>query len=297
MQSFNRQVWVEINGFEVKGLHVQFAVNQKSWNEPNTAEIKIYNMSASTFSRCSREEATLLLFAGYGDNFSDAKLLFSGELRTAQRSRKGKDIIAEFEGGDGDIVYSGSVCNKSFKKGTPYKEVLKYLASTAGLKLDVVGVDNAKTQDSLTLIGDTSDKLSQLADLLGAEWQVQNGMMQFIQSDTPITYETVISHESGLIGTPRAGKEGDIDILCLLSPSILPSTIVVIDKGDIEVQTPIGDFKNNQVEIGNGRYKVREVKHYGSNFGNSFFTNITKGEVLINGKVQRSKIKKEMRAT
>src|SRR5579863_1748695 len=106
------------NGIEFSEFKCSFIVRRGDLQQPNSADVRIYNLSDETANKISGTEYTRIqLQAGYAGSFG---LIFQG---TVKQSRKGrldqKDSYVDITAADGDEAYNFAPVFVSLKAGTP----------------------------------------------------------------------------------------------------------------------------------------------------------------------------------
>lgn len=259
---FGREAVLRVESLELSGLRISFNVKKSEKKEPNTAEVKVYNLEASTRKALgNRKTARVQLLAGYAGSIAQ---IFAGDLRVAESMREGANWLTRFESGDGESSSRASRVNKSFAKLT-FRQMLNELASAIG-----VGAGNApklaeqgRFQGALqslakgsTINGRASEILDVIARSSGYEWSIQDGQLQFVQVGRTLQTEAVsLSPDTGLLGSPELGEKGFITARSLLQPSIIPGRKVQV--------------KSRQVD---GFFKVTKLEHSGDTRGDDWST-------------------------
>ena len=220
----------------ITGLDFEFKVIKHLRREPNTAEIKIFNLSESSRQSMERaERARIVLEAGYVE---DVHVIYEGDLRKAWSKREDTDIITTIESGDGERAFRESRVNTSFGPGTSVRSVMEHVAATMG-----VGVGNLSEQvsdaafeglgstyeEGAVASGASRDVLTGLASSAGLEWSIQDGNLQLLQFNAATqTTAVLLSKDTGLIGSPSLDSENVLKARALLIPGIFPGRKVEV---------------------------------------------------------------------
>ena len=89
-------------GLDLSELRIVFDVRKGETETPNSAEIRVYNLSEATMSRMRREFTRVILQAGYRSNYG---IIFDGNIRqTLQGRENGTDTYIEIIAADGDLT-------------------------------------------------------------------------------------------------------------------------------------------------------------------------------------------------
>lgn len=264
---FKRAAAVTVGTPRFTALDFSFSVTKSLDREPNTAEIKIWNLSET--SRQSAEQAEnqrVRLEAGYeiGDGTS---VIFEGNLRKASSKREGPDIVTTIEAGDGERAYRGSRVNRSFGPGTSLRAVIEALGDAMGLGTG--NLPNVASEVNFEGLGDTfaegvvisgaaREELSGLLDSAGIEWSVQNGNLQLLVRRRALDATAIrLSSETGLVESPAIDSEGVMTAKALLISEIFPGRKVQIDS-----------------EFVTGFYRVTKATYTGDTAGTDWYVNI-----------------------
>lgn len=256
----------EVNGSS-DGTRVSFSVKKGLGKDPNTAEVKIYNLAESSRADFARTPLRVRIEAGHGDEY---RLLFVGDLRPGSGSKLERPTWeTKLLLGDGSRAFANARVNKSYKKGTPFRTVLREAAGSLGLKLpkEIDASPNLQSQLATgeVLTGWASDELTRLLAPYGYGWSIQNGSLLILRDeDTRPDTARVIDVENGpMIGSPemgtpdKSGKAPTMNVESMLYPEITPG-------GKIDVRS---------LSI-RGLFKVLSVEHTGDTHGGDWKTKI-----------------------
>jgi len=249
----------------ITGLDFEFRVVKNLRREPNTAEVKVYNLAESTRrSLEAAEEQRIRLEAGYVE---DAHTIFEGDLRKAWSTREGPDVVTTIEGGDGERGFRRARTNRSFGEGTSVRSVIEDVARGMGF-----GVGNLADQASgagfeglgnqyvegTVVSGSSREILTGLTRSVGLEWSVQDGNLQLLPFRTALRTTAVrLTTTTGLVGSPSIDSENVLTARALLLPGIFPGRKVSVE-----------------AEFVSGFYRVTKASYVGSTFGNDWYVDI-----------------------
>lgn len=239
-QLFNRKVVAIVGDVRVEELRCAFQVKKTSTSKPNTAELKITNLSPATRAAIQDQALPLIIQAGYPGTIAT---IFSGTVRTVDHIWKSPDWETTIKSGDGERPFAFATVSECFRAGTPARVVLAKL-------IESLGLDPGSTQATLSQItaafthgysaaGRASDMLDEILNGLGYEWSIQDGRVQVLkQGDTTREELIHISPESGLIDSPEHGS-GDgkkpaphssmVKLKTLLQPRVKPGSRVSLE--------------------------------------------------------------------
>ncbi len=260
------------NGIEIRGgketeHRIQFTIEKNLGKEPNTAEITITNLSASTRAELQRLPVRVRIEAGHDDI---PRFLFVGDVRPGSGSKiVGSDWETKLLLGDGSRAFANARVNRSYKPGTPTITILRDAAAALGLELprEVDASPGLKAQLATgeALTGWASDELARLLAPYGYSYSIQNGRLQVLR-DEDVREDTarVIDADNGpLLGSPsmgtpdKSGKPPTMTLQSLLYPEVTPGGKV--------------DLRARGLH---GLFKVIRTKHQGDTHGNQWDTEV-----------------------
>lgn len=269
-----RRYELQIGTRKIRDLSIGFLVSKSIKREPNTAEIRIRNLSREH--RREIEQARGLrvqLAVGYqGD---DLHVIFRGDIQNAatprggrvDSTRSGSDIETTIEAMDGGQSYTAARVSRSFPPGTPVTTVL-------GAAVDALGIGRGNLADfasnglegagavyreGATLSGPAVREIDGITRSMGLRWSIQNGVFQLLRRGRPLDAGSVrLAEGTGLIGAPAVDANGDVMATALIIPGLDPGRKVVIDSETIR-----------------GGFEIRRVEYEGESRGDPWYANLT----------------------
>lgn len=247
---------------EVEDLRVTFKVEKDLEKQPNRGEVTVYNLAEETRAGMTAKGAKVVVQAGYRDAVSQ---LFVGDARVIDHRLDGADWVTKIEAGDGERGYVFGHVSESFAGGVRLPKVVEVVAGKLGI--DVSDVSKAdfggrSFPNGYAAHGRASRELDKLLGGAGFEWSVQDEKLLVHPPDKPGTRTvTVISEDSGLVGSPEygtpdaQGKPPVLKVKSLLIPSLLPGG-----------QVKLVSRKHN------GLHRVKAVVHTGDTHGGDWYT-------------------------
>jgi len=248
-------VWkVEVEGdgalIEVSDLDLAFKISKSTKAEPNTCELAVANLSATTRARINAVRRPLVrVYAGYQE--TGLSLLFSGDAREIVVSREPPDVLMTLTAADRGRSYQTSRIARTFPAGTSLQTVLEAVVDSLGIgrgNLSEVAQgftlsNGARTfSEGFVASGPSHRVLDSL--LRGAQvdgrgaglrWSVQNGSLVIKRRGQPVqTRATVLSPASGLLGSPAAGERGEVTARALIQPGLDPGRVVKLESTDYD---------------------------------------------------------------
>jgi len=279
-------------------LRVQFTVNKSLTHEPNTAEIRIYNLGQIERRRAdgviksvdddvgigavidAREPSTAFVqvFAGYAGAVAE---VFRGGGASVEHRHDRVDWVTTIRAGEHAWALSQATANRTFAPGTPALSVLQYLCKVLGVALAPgaipSGLASYTLQGPLVCFGRARDALDSLLASLPLEWWVDDGVLVLLElpgiqaelglapsvSTLPLPVVIVsvepIAGAAALLEQPQRTEGGGARIRMRLWPTLRPGQRMTIAGGQSELS---------------GSYRVERITHTGDNRGGQFVTEV-----------------------
>jgi len=276
---------IEIRCSSASGLRAHFVIDKQLLGFPNTAIIKVYNLSESSRAKLREKGARVELLVGYDPNRdgTDASLtrLFLGDLVNINDVRENPDTVTTLWARDGYTAYTDAVTSAAFVKGTGLKQILKksfedMKKASRNLIMGANSIEDKKLTAAMSFGGQTTELLAKLAKTYGFNWMIQDEELSFqpaASADGSIPL-VVINKFTGMVGSPTVTEIG-ANVSLLLNPTVLPAGIVQI--GSDLAQVSLGNLLYRPINktLGEGLYRVNRVIHTGDTRGNSWRSAIT----------------------
>ncbi len=216
------------------GIALTFKVKKNLKPEPNSVEIKVWNLSPAT--RKSIEQPKLVpvqLDVGYG---GDNHTVYLGQLRSAESIVDGPNIITTISSGDSEQAFGPQrALFKVPAQATP-QQILQLAGQAMG-----VGTGNLAQAQALasastggparTFHGVAATVMGKVVRSNGLEWSVQDGALQLLQTGQSIgtaATAVLLSAQTGMIGSPSSDNKGIVTVKALIQPGLLPGLPIVI---------------------------------------------------------------------
>jgi hypothetical protein len=242
-------------GLDLSQLRFKFRIANSDNESPNTATIRIYNLSDDTVrtitGRTPVEFTRVVLQAGYVDE--GYGVIFDG---TIKQFRKGKenavDSYLDILAAVGDVEYNFGICNATVAAGATLQERAQIIASQAGLKLgdSAASLTGGILPRGKVLWGMARAQMRCEANNAGASWSIQDGVVEIIPDAGYLPGEAVVLNSAtGLVGIPEQTEQG-IRARCLLNPKLRIGGLVQIDNASIN-QTSQADLRASGFPVRN----------------------------------------------
>jgi hypothetical protein len=275
-------------GIDINQLKIVFRIIKTVVPQPNSATIKIYNLSETNESYIKAitqsEYADIILNAGY---VNAMRVLFKGSIKNAYRYRDKTDLVTEIACGDGDADYRNAVMNVTLAAGTTDRDIVaaavkSFTATTLG---SVVIADKQRTRGH-AIYGPTRHVLSTLARVHGALWSIQDGAVQMVSATGVLPNQAIVLNSAtGLLGVPELTSKGII-LTALLNPQFAINGVVKLNNNDIKFKPRVAHVSASgsatrtksvvQPTLSpDGLYKIIRIDHNGDNLGGKWTSELT----------------------
>lgn len=257
---------------EISNLRVAFSIlKTESWST-NTANIRIWNLSADKRNTLNNYGNEVRLFAGYRQEVG-AQLLFRGNSSLTSHLFAEPEIITVFDCGDGERSLNLIVASASFGENTPVRTVIEYYAGVLGLDIaEFSATDNLVYSLGHKFSGIAKDGLDKACKAVGLIWSVQNDNLVILQQNVGSARPPVeINANNGMIGTPQRYTDRRQYLYRALPPNGAPKPgwkVRTLLRPDIIPGDRIR-LKSQKVDI-DGIFYVISIRHEGDNFGPNF---------------------------
>jgi len=268
---------------DLSDMRIRFAVRRGDFRTPNSADIRIYNLSENTVKWVQREFTRVVLQAGYAGSYG---VIFDGTIKQARRGRESPtDTYLDLTAADGDSAYNFAVMNVTLAAGSTANDHLQQVLQSMASRGITMGESPALSANKLprgkVFYGMTRDFLDILGKTQDVSWSIQDGKLTLVPNNAYLPGEAVvITSATGMIGLPEQTQNG-INVRTLLNPGIRIGKQLHINNTSIQ-QYRFGlsvnagtsnGFVAQQAKItDDGFYKAFVVDHYGDTRGNDWYT-------------------------
>lgn len=253
-------------GLDVSDLAFAFTAKRTLKPEPNTLDLKIYNLSDDSRSFLSSSKKNIVkLEAGYGEELSQ---IYLGEVRNVCSYQDGPDVVTMLSSGDGEKAIRTANLKVSYGPKTPATTVLRAIVKTLGIKDGNFGEAAALLAkkgiatlhpSSVTLSGNAAQEMTDFCRSAGLEWSIQNGALQILDLNTPLNEQAFeLSSETGMVGSPMVDNKGVVQVKTLMIPEIRPGVKLSFNAKYLK-----------------GGYRVTQCEYSGDTYGDDWYINIT----------------------
>ncbi|MGG7074322.1 hypothetical protein U5B43_08740 [Campylobacter sp. 9BO] len=261
-RQFGRNFKLEIGNANksvvIENLQVSFSIEKTITDEPNTAKIEIYNLTAQNRNLLTSGVFNkAILSAGY----AEPRILFAGDINKAHTTRNDLDFISVLECGDGQTDYSKAKIHTTLKAGVKDSDIVNMCVKNMTSKKGGVDLPKDKALPRCKVLsGDIKDYLKVVAKNNNANWHILDGNLNILPKDKVLncTEGFVLSEETGLIGSPEKTDDG-IKLICLLNPKLNIGSLV-------RVKSIMSEY--------DGDYKITRLTHNGDFLGDTWESEI-----------------------
>lgn len=270
---------------DLSKMHVIFQTTHADVQTPNTALVRVYNLSDETRLKLRREGTRLEISAGYFS--AQFGRIFSGEIKRFIHGTEngGIDRYLEIQAADSDNAYNTSLVNTSMPAGwTPSdmrnRLVEAFRAAGAGgiSEGSAPAPDGPAAPRGAVLSGMTRDRMRELVASENANFSLEDRQIHIIRRDGFLPDDVIaLTAATGLIGFPEQTPEGII-ITSLLNPMVRYGRRVAINNRSVtEARFNLsyaGAPANSLIPGFNadGTYRVVAVDHKGDTMGTPWYT-------------------------
>jgi len=271
-------------GLDLSALRIRFQVRQWDLLTPNTANIRVWNLSDETALQIDREFTRVVLEAGYEEG--PFGTIFDGSIIQAKRGRENAtDSYVDIVAGDGDQAYNYAIINTSLAAGSTAADRLDVLTKAFGEHGVRPGFAPEMPKNALprgkVMFGMARDHLRSLGHSTETKPFVQNGELQLVPLGGVIPGPAlVLTADTGMVGIPEQTHDG-IHVRCLLNPEIKMGRAVQIDNASIN-RAPLSLSLQGQLQnaflprvADDGFYRVIVAEHHGDTRRDEFYSDLT----------------------
>lgn len=249
---FGRKYRLQIGLLEIEQLTVEFLIKTSLKREPNTMEIKVFNLSEK--SRDLIESSTDRIQLDAGHESTGIGTLFIGDVSRATSKYEGASWVTSIEAGDGRDRVRSARSAASHAPGTGIGDILRGVVNDLGVGEgnlpDVLSGLNRSIPAQRTVNGSSARVLEEIVASEQLEWSIQRGNLQFLQRGRALAGEAIVLRPgTGLIGSPDRDKDGIVSCDANIMPDLFPGRAVRLESRKI-----VGDFRCARAEYkGNNR--------------------------------------------
>ena len=227
-------------GLDLSEFRINFHVKAADTQTPNMAYIRIYNLAPSTRASIIQTCRSVLLQAGYTNNYGG---IFQGNIiRFKQGKESNVDSYLDIIAADGDEGYNFGVISQSFAAGSNTIDHVYAIAAQMGINVDKsvatalsnpMGATGGIQPRGTVLYGMGRALLTDIARDHNARWSIQNGTLIMVLNTGYLPGQAiVVNSQTGMIGIPEATDNG-IQVQIELNPLVQIGGLIQLNQDSI----------------------------------------------------------------
>ena len=236
-------------------LDIEFNIPFDNDEEPDVAQVKIYNLSDNSVNSISKEQ-NVIINAGYE---GDVGTLFKGTLQKTLTKWQNIDKVTELHIGDGSQQWMREQISEAYSENTTSQEILGDLTGRFGLEVGRLDLVNNLTYLKGRIIDSSlKDAIKQVVKETNTAFKISKGRIFIMPFSEGIPTGFLLNKNTGLIGSPEVfEKEENGQIYKGFKITMLLNHRITIDS-----------IFSVQSETANGTFRVLRGRHInnGSNF-------------------------------
>jgi len=267
-----------------ESFKISFSVFKNSSSNPNSATIKIYNLSINTknvlkdvfkknqqLSDDEKPPLHIYLSAGYGDDVG-ATLIFSGNITDVYTMYQEPDYITNISCYDGGVTLRDTFLNIAYQNGIDSNVIIKQIANAMKTSIDSASVyldKNFKLANGISLSGKAKDLMDNITQRGGLQWTIENNKIRIAPQGLATNEPAIVlASDTGLIGSPQRLQTAGFDAM----------NTNVVDEYKCKTLLLTGvaifrlvEFRTKDVT---GFYAIRSAQHTGDTYGSAWTTDL-----------------------
>lgn len=268
MRLRDRRWALQVADLDVSGLDMSFRVEKSTKRTPNTAEIRIWNLSDTSRSIVETgDPRVVILRAGYAEDGNPPPVIFLGDVRKARTEIDAVDVVTIVPGRDGGQAFSDARISKAYPAGAPVARAIRDAVDALGIGPGNLSEFEARLRlrsggdtfpDGYVAEGPARATLDALIRGTGLRWSIQDGALQVQERGRALATQAVLlTPETGLVGSPSKGEKGIVTARCLIQKGLDPGRRVVVES-----------------RLVSGEYEIRRVVYEGETAGQAWYATL-----------------------
>lgn len=271
------------SALDLSELRFVFDVRRGDIQTPNSARIRVFNVSRDTAQRVQKEFTRVVLQAGYEGNYG---IIFDGQIKQVRRGRASQtDTYLDITAADGDSAYNFAIVNTTLAAGSTVADHVAASCTAMNPYGVTQGYAPALPANPLprgkVMFGMARDFMRWSAKTAQTVWSIQDGKVVMVPETSYMPGEIpVITAATGMVGLPEQTQNG-ITVKMLLNPSIKISRLIKLDNASIQQYefslNTRQQAENAKIALQNklqddGFYYVMIAEHRGDTRGGDWYT-------------------------
>lgn len=260
-------------GFEIgatpaagRALHIKFDLEKTDVSSNNTGTISIWNLNDEHVSVLEQQDCMIEIHAGYGNTLP---LIFCGNVTNPETELEGADRKTTIDVVDGRIPIRDSVVALSYQGVIPVATILNDCIAQMGITCiysqgAMKVLAEMKMPNGYSYGGAAANCLTQICDMCGFKWSIQNGVAQVHMPGEPISVQAyILSESTGLIRIPKR--------IAFAAESTSQEAATTATQYGYEVEyflngaINVNDMVQLQSKAASGFFRVKNIKITGDN--------------------------------
>ena len=263
MRQYLRQISVEIEDADrsvliVEELRITFDLHIDDQSSSSPSTVKIWNLGKRSASHIAEPRQIVRVKAGYGD-IRNAEPIFDGEIRRVLHEPTGLDRVTTIVLGRSESATTGALVSISLAEPVRLRDLVRRVVDAMGLRIESDhAVPDEELEEGFIYNGSAKSALKELLEPHKVTAYQVGGVMHFTHRyDEPERGTFLLSHGTGLIGTPSLTEDEGLGAKMALNGSIELSQLVEVSSEAVD-----------------GWFRVKTLVHRGDNWGGEFVTEI-----------------------
>lgn len=280
LRKANLTVGNATKGIDLSQMHFVFNVRHADVENPQTASVRVYNLSIATIQAIQTGEfSRLILQAGYQEGAYG--ILFDGDIVQARIGRESPvDTYVDFLAAEGYEAHS-AVINQTVAAGGDMSDNANAASAAMGAPMQSYAFDKSfRLPRGQALYGMARDVLHNAMAISGQSYFYDQGKIITLPlqgfRDGVVS---VVSASTGMIGWPIQTQAG-IEVRTLLNPAFEVGGRIQLKNESIQVAA-FTTSNQGSAQNGNapgldpsGVYRILTLDHTGNTRGNDWYTSI-----------------------
>lgn len=187
-------------------LDIDFDIPFSDQEEPDVAEIRIYNLTDDTISDIERD-GYLYVNAGYKELENKANI-FTGEIEDVDTEWQGLDKVTTITASDGGKSWRKVKLNKTYTEGTAASAIMTDLANEMNYEIvEIKPKEDITYKLGKTIKGLASESLRQLVKDTKSKMFINKNRITIREKSEGYETGFVLNSNTGLVGSPTLNKD------------------------------------------------------------------------------------------
>lgn len=231
-------------------IEIDFDIPFSDSEEPDIAEINLYNLSDSTIASIE-SKGYVYVNAGYR-NLNNRGNILTGKLEDLFTSWEGPDKVIKILASDGGDLWRNVKVNKTYAVGSKASYIMRDLANLMGYEVaDISPKNDIEYKLGKTVVGRVEKELRQLVKDTNSKLYINKNRIYIRDKEKGTETGFKLNYKSGLIGSPEKIIE-EVDgvevvkykVTMLLNPLVATDSLIEVESRSL-----------------NGRFRVEEGRH------------------------------------